>query len=100
MTNATLHIANIRHPSFGEQLAADMARANLTAYELAQAVGIDRSLISRYVRMDRVPGRERAIRIARALHPDEDGQQKLLTCLGYLTPTYQRRLRASLWSDQ
>ena len=88
-----------RYPSFGEQLAQEMERAGLTHYRLAQEVGVNRSLITRYLRMERVPDRARAVAIARALGLDEDGQQKLLTCLGYLTPAYQRRMRAAFWSE-
>ena len=93
------HIVNVRHPGFGELLADWLDRQGWSYSKFARAVDCDHSTISRYIRDERKPTRVQAIRISRALALSEDDAQRLLGTLGYLTPTYQRRLRAELWSE-
>lgn len=69
---------------FGEQLAADRARAGLSQADLARRIGVDCSTVSRWEYGDRSPTRGAVLRIARGLRLSTRDRVRLMASAGFL----------------
>jgi transcriptional regulator with XRE-family HTH domain len=74
-------------PTFAGHLRRYRERAQLSCNELARAVGIDPSYVSRLERLERVPPRRTVVvALCAALHLSDEDQDTLLASAGYAPP--------------
>lgn len=69
---------------FKERLSESMKKEGITATELANKSGVNKSLISRYLSGERSPKKENIEAMAKALHVDIS----YLLCIDDYTPNY------------